>query len=121
MTHYSTIVLGGGTMGTAAAWQLGLRGERALVLEQFGHVHSLGAHSGQTRVFRHAYAEGADYVPFVLRADKLWTDLEAESGVTVLHRTGALELSTGSRGDHAHLARATAVQFDIDFEWLQAD
>ena len=32
MTHYSVIVLGGGTMGTAAAWELGKRGERALVL-----------------------------------------------------------------------------------------
>ena len=121
MTHYDVIVLGGGTMGTAAAWQLGLRGKRAVMLEQFSHVHSLGAHGGQTRVFRHAYAEGPDYVPFVLRADELWMQLEAETGVKALHRTGAIELSTGSGGDHAHLARATAVEHNIDFEWLQAD
>jgi monomeric sarcosine oxidase len=108
-------------MGTAAAWQLGLRGERALVLEQFNHVHSLGAHSGQTRVFRHAYAEDPDYVPFVLRADKLWMDLEAETGQTVLHRVGALELANESGGEHAARARESAVKYSLDFEWLEAD
>ena len=61
--HYETIVLGGGTMGTAAAWELGKRGERALVLEQFEHVHDRGSHSGQTRIIRHAYAEGPDTFP----------------------------------------------------------
>ena len=65
------------------------------MLEQFSHVHSMGAHGGQTRVFRHAYAEGADYVPFVLRADKLWTQLEAETGCKTLHRVGTLEFDTG--------------------------
>jgi sarcosine oxidase len=121
MTHYATIVLGGGTMGTAAAWQLGLRGERVLVLEQFSHVHSLGAHSGQTRVFRHAYAEDPDYVPFVLRADELWMQLEAETGQKVLHRVGALELANESGGEHANRARMSAEQYNLDFEWLQAD
>lgn len=121
MTHYATIVLGGGTMGTAAAWQLGLRGERAVVFEQFNHVHSLGAHSGQTRVFRHAYAEDPDYVPFVLRADTLWTQLEAETGKTVLHRVGALELANESGGQHAARARMSAEKYNLDFDWLDAD
>jgi len=120
MTHYATIVLGGGTMGTAAAWQLGLRSERALVIEQFSHVHNLGAHSGQTRVFRHAYAEDPDYVPFVLRADELWMTLEQETGQQVLHRVGALELANQSGGEHAQRARASAEKYDLDFEWLDA-
>ncbi|MGI8475962.1 MAG: N-methyl-L-tryptophan oxidase [Thermomicrobiales bacterium] len=119
MTHYSTIVLGGGTMGTSAAWELGKRGERALVLEQFGHVHTMGAHSGQTRVIRHGYAEGADYVPLVLHADDLWMDLEAESGSKVFHRVGALELA-GSPDSHAHRARASAELHNVPFEWLDS-
>lgn len=121
MTHYSVIVLGGGTMGTAAAWELGKRGERALVLEQFGHVHANGAHSGQTRVIRHAYAEGAAYVPLVLHADELWQQLEAESGVKVFHRVGALEIATGTGSDHAQRARASAAEHNLPFEWLDAD
>lgn len=121
MAHYSVIVVGGGTMGTAAAWELGKRGERALVLEQFGHVHAKGAHTGQTRVIRHAYAEGADYIPFVLHADDLWMDLEAEAGVTVFHRVGAIELSTSLGSDHAQRARASAAKHNLPFEWLDAD
>src|SRR4030095_3537621 len=93
MTHYDVIVLGGGTMGIAAAWELAKRGRLALVLEQFSLVHDRGAHSGNTRIFRYAYAEGPDYIPLVMRADQLWMDLEAETKTTVLHRVGVLELA----------------------------
>ena len=117
MAHYDVIVIGGGTMGTAAAWELGKRGLSAAVFEQFEHVHPHGAHSGQTRVIRHAYAEGPDYVPFVFRADDLWMELEEATGETVLHRVGALEVSAPGN-DHAHLARASAEANDIPFEWL---
>ena len=117
--HYETIVLGGGTMGTAAAWELGKRGERALVLEQFGHVHDLGSHSGQTRIIRHAYAEGPDYIPLVLQADELWMELEAESGSTVYHRVGGLELAAPGM-DHARRAKEAAAEHDVPFEWIDA-
>jgi monomeric sarcosine oxidase len=120
MNHFSVIVIGGGTMGTAAAWELGKRGVRAIVFEQFGHVHTKGAHSGQTRVIRHAYAEGADYVPLVLHADQMWEELEAESATRVLHRVGALEISTGLGSDHAQRARASAAVHGVPFEWLDA-
>jgi monomeric sarcosine oxidase len=121
MSHFAVIVIGGGTMGTAAAWELAKRGERAIVFEQFGHVHAFGAHSGQTRVIRHAYAEGADYVPLVLRADDLWEELQDTSGIKVFHRVGALELMTGEGSDHAVRARASAAKHNVPFEWLQAD
>ncbi|MEJ7763690.1 MAG: N-methyl-L-tryptophan oxidase [Thermomicrobiales bacterium] len=115
--HYPVIVLGGGTMGLAAAWELGKRGVPALVLEQFGIVHDRGSHSGQTRVIRHAYAESPDYVPIVLRADDLFVALEAETGNQVLHRTGGLDLA-GPGHDHARLARLSAETWDVPFEWL---
>ena len=120
MAHYDVIVIGGGTMGTAAAWELGKRGLNALVLEQFNHIHDKGAHSGDTRVIRHAYAEGHDYVPLVLRADDLWMELEALSGEFIFHRVGVLELSAPGN-NHAELARESAAKHGIPFEWLSAD
>ncbi len=117
MAHFDTIVLGGGTMGTATAWELGKRGERALVLEQFGHVHSNGSHSGYTRIIRHAYSEGADYVPLVLRADELWMDLERTANTTVYHRVGGLELAAPGH-TQAETARASAIQHNLDYEWV---
>jgi monomeric sarcosine oxidase len=117
MTHFDVIVLGGGTMGIASAWELARRGQRALVLEQFSLVHDRGAHSGQTRVFRHAYAEGPEYIPLVMRADALWMDLEAATNTTVLHRVGGLELAAPGYL-HARRAQASAAQHGIDFQWL---
>ncbi len=117
-SNYDVIVLGGGTMGSAAAWALGKRGARALVLEQFAHVHPFGAHGGKTRIIRHAYAESPEYVPLVQRADELWCALEAESGERVLYRTGGLELAApGFR--HARDARESADRHGLRYEWLQ--
>lgn len=115
--HYPVIVIGGGTMGSAAAWALGKRGVGALVLEQFGHVHTFGAHSGRTRIFRHAYAESPDYVPLVLRADELWQELEAVTGQHVLVRTGGLDLAAPGF-DHAAAARDSCEAWNLPFEWL---
>ena len=103
MAEYDVIVIGGGTMGIASAWDLAKRGKRVLVLEQFDFVHDRGAHSGQTRIFRHAYAEGAEYIPLVLRADELWQQLEAEARTRILHRVGGLEMAAPG---YLHASRA---------------
>jgi sarcosine oxidase len=115
--QFDVIVLGGGTMGTAAAWALGKRGLRALVLERFHHVHDQGSHGGETRVIRHAYAESPEYVPLVRRADHLWQELEASTGEQVLVRCGGLELAAPGFA-HARAARASADAHGLSYEWL---
>ncbi|MFN8593447.1 MAG: N-methyl-L-tryptophan oxidase [Thermomicrobiales bacterium] len=117
MTTYDVIVAGGGTMGTAAAWALAKHGLKPVVLEQFHHVHDKGAHGGETRIIRHAYAESADYVPLVRRADQLWLELEDIINQQVLVRTGGLELSAPGF-DHAHAARRAADEYGLPYEWL---
>ena len=104
-------------MGTAAAWALGKRGLRTLVLEQFQHVHDQGSHGGETRVIRHAYAESPEYVPLVRRADQLWQDLEAKTGEQILIRSGGLELAAPGYS-HARAARASADEHGLSYEWL---
>ena len=115
--RFDVIVLGGGTMGTAAAWALGKRGLRTLVLEQYQHVHDQGSHGGETRVIRHAYAESPEYVPLVRRADQLWQELESETGEQVLVRSGGLELAAPGFS-HARAARASADEHGLAYEWL---
>ncbi len=115
--HYDAIVLGGGTMGSAAAWDLAKRGLRTVVFEQFHHVHDQGSHGGKTRIIRHAYAEGEAYVPLVQRADQLWQELEALTGQRLLVRTGGLELAApGYR--HARAARESAELHGLPHEWV---
>ena len=59
-------------MGLAAALDLARRGASVTVLERHDIGHDLGSHSGFTRVIRHAYNEGAHYVPLVQEADAAW-------------------------------------------------
>jgi monomeric sarcosine oxidase len=92
MPTYDAIVIGAGTMGSAAAYHLALRGQRVLAIEQFKVVHDLGSHTGYTRIIRHAYFESPVYVPLVLRSDKLWQQLEKDSGKEMLIRTGGIDM-----------------------------
>ncbi|MEZ4529835.1 MAG: N-methyl-L-tryptophan oxidase [Thermomicrobiales bacterium] len=117
---WDVIVLGGGTMGTAAAWALSQRNVSVLVLEQFTHIHTMGSHGGGTRIFRHAYAEGPEYVPLMFHADNLWCALENELGTNIVHRVGILEMDAPGF-DHAKRARDAAAQNGVDVEWIDGD
>lgn len=116
---WDVIVLGGGTMGTAAAWALARRGASVLVIEQFGHIHALGSHGGGTRIFRHAYAEGPEYVPLMFQADRLWCDVEEQLGTDIVLRVGMLEMDAPGY-DHARRARDAAERNEVEFEWIDA-
>ena len=114
---YEVAIIGGGTMGTAAAWALAKRGVKSLVFEQFQHVHDQGSHGGETRIIRHAYAESPEYVPLVLDADRLWQELEAVSGERILIRSGSLEFAAPGYS-HARDARTSAEEHGLPYEWL---
>src|SRR3954468_1943671 len=92
MTHYDAIVLGTGGVGSAAAFHLARRGARVLGLDRFPGGHDRGSSHGETRVIRQAYFEHADYVPLLLRAYALWTELEQAAGERLLHEVGLLQV-----------------------------
>lgn len=93
MSHrYDVIVVGVGTMGASACWQLARRGARVLGLEQFDIPHAFGSASGFSRMIRLAYFEHPDYVALLRRAYDLWDQIERDSGQKVLHITGGLYL-----------------------------
>ncbi|MEZ4498868.1 MAG: hypothetical protein R2839_02150 [Thermomicrobiales bacterium] len=60
---------------------------------------------GVTRIFRHAYSEGADYIPLMRQADALWVELGDLIGQPVVHRVGILEMDAPG-GVHAKQAQA---------------
>ncbi len=47
-----TVVVGGGLMGSAAAWHLSLQGEKVLLLEQQSEIYSNGSSFGDARIAR---------------------------------------------------------------------
>lgn len=90
MSDYDVIVVGLGSMGSAAAYSLAARGQRVLGIEQFTPAHSLGSSHGGTRIVRKAYFEKPDYVPLLIRAYQLWDELSAAYGTQLFTRCGAL-------------------------------
>jgi monomeric sarcosine oxidase len=89
---YDVIVLGVGGVGSAALYLLARRGARVLGIERFAPPHDRGSSHGQTRIIRQAYFEHPDYVPLLRRAYELWRDLESETGRSLFHATGLLEV-----------------------------
>lgn len=83
-------VIGLGSMGSMTIWQLARRGVSVIGFEQFGIGHDRGAAGGDTRIFRTAYAEGAEYVPILQQAYREWRQLEKESKQTLLTLTDGL-------------------------------
>ena len=88
------IVIGGGAMGTATAFELARRGRAVRLFEQFSIGHELGSSHGYSRIIRRAYYEHPDYVPLVDRAYELWRELEVLSGENLLAITGIVEMGS---------------------------
>lgn len=81
--HVDHLIIGGGAMGLAAAWQLARRGERVHLIEQFGPHHTLGASHGSTRNLNDAYREEF-FLDLFDEAFGLWRSLEAETPAPLL-------------------------------------
>jgi N-methyl-L-tryptophan oxidase len=88
--NFDVIVIGAGSMGMAAGYYLSKSGKKTLLLDSFNPPHDKGSHHGETRIIRYAYGEGEEYVPFVLRAQELWSDLEKSSGKQLFLQTGVI-------------------------------
>jgi len=83
-------VVGVGTMGSMAMWQLAKRGVKVIGFEQFGIGHDRSGVGGESRIFRTAYKEGSEYVPILKESYKYWRNLESDSGNDLLTLSGAL-------------------------------
>ena len=106
-------------MGTSTAYQLALRGQAVLGIDQFSPPHSFGSSHGKSRIIRETYFEDPLYVPFVKRAYNGWAELQARSGKRVLTRTGGLMIGAPD-GAVVSGARASAVEHRLPYEELSA-
>ncbi|MEV0699602.1 FAD-dependent oxidoreductase [Saccharopolyspora sp. NPDC050389] len=83
-------VVGTGTIGAQALWQLSKLDCEVTGYELFNPGHPRGAAGGESRLFRHIEMEDLRYLPIVERADQLWQELEAETGEQLRNIGGAL-------------------------------
>lgn len=111
------LVVGGGVMGSAAAWQLATRGADTVLLERFEPGHVRGASHGASRMFRYAYPDPF-YVDLVVQSLPLWRELEAASGAPLLTITGGVDHGDPA-GTQAIADAMTAA--GAESQWLDPD
>lgn len=90
-TDADVAVVGVGTMGAMTLWQLARRGVSCVGFEQFRVGHELGAGAGESRQFRDNYLE-AQVRDVMAGAEEHYRALEADSGLSLLRRTGGLTI-----------------------------
>ncbi|MEP7765536.1 FAD-dependent oxidoreductase [Sanguibacter sp. 25GB23B1] len=110
------VVVGGGVMGSAAAWELARRGRDVVLLERFGPGHANGASHGASRIYRTTYGQ-PEYLDLAQEALGLWRELERESGLDVLTLTGGVSHGLPRRDDIAAAFDARGVPY----EWLHPE
>jgi sarcosine oxidase len=113
------IVIGLGSMGSAAAYHLAARGTSVIGLDRFTPPHTRGAHSGGTRIIRMTYAEGSAYVPLLRRAYALWDQIGEATGVPLIIPTGGLFLGPAASATVAGALRS-AREHGLAYELLDA-
>jgi sarcosine oxidase len=109
-----TVVVGGGAMGSAAAWQVAGRGVETVLLERFAPGHTHGASHGSSRIFRTSYAHPL-YVSLAREARRQWRELEDETDTAILTETGGVDHGSGPS------VAATAETLDtlaMSYDWL---
>ncbi len=93
MIHdFEYIIVGAGSMGSAAAYHLAREGRSVLLLEQFEIGHTRGSSHGESRIIRLSY-DHPTYIRLAQAAYRLWAELETDTGQKLFIRTGGLDLS----------------------------
>lgn len=116
MRDIDVVIVGGGAMGSASAWQLARRGAEVMLLEQFEPGHARGGSHGSSRIVRLAYTDPF-YIELTATAMAHWDELEDEADERLLVGTGVID-----HGDPPTV-QALAAAMEIagyPAEWLSA-
>ena len=114
------VVVGVGSVGSMASWQLASRGLRVIGVDRFSIPGPFSAYAGESRIFRKVYVEGGHYTPILQRAHDLWRDLEKISGTRLLNITGAVTIYDEHNPRLSPLITA-AQEHGLDCELLRGD
>ncbi len=96
------LVLGGGIMGLAAAYNIGKAGDlEVVVLDRYGVGNELCSSNDVNRVFRYSYGNDQLYTRMAVESLRLWREIEQESKQELLVQAGLLLLNGDDRNANA--------------------
>lgn len=123
---YDVAIVGLGATGAAAAFQLAKRGARIVGLDRLAPPHDHGSSHGETRITRLAIGEGDHLTPLAMRSHEIWSEVEQETGASLLTTTGGLIVSSEATVAETHVkgffrrTLAAAEKFAIPHQLLDA-
>ena len=92
MKHFEVIVLGCGGIGSATLyWLSRTLGKNVLGLEQFHHGHENGGSHDHSRIIRLSY-DHVDYTRLAPDTYTCFSEVEEESGIQLVFKTGGLDI-----------------------------
>ncbi len=116
-SDYQAIVIGCGGIGSAALYWLARQtGGDVLGLEQYRLGHSLGGSQDHSRIIRLSY-HAPEYAKLAPHTYVAWREVEAESGIQLVHQTGGIQFGPRDVGEIAKYA-ASMTELGIPFEEL---
>ena len=87
--QYDVIVVGGGPVGLASAYQCAKAGKSVLVLERFNFFNQSGSSNDLVRMFRTMYTQ--DFMAnLAYQSIQVWSALEADAGQALIWMSGLL-------------------------------
>ncbi|WP_093318067.1 N-methyl-L-tryptophan oxidase [Thorsellia anophelis] len=113
--EYDLIIIGSGSVGAAAGYYSKKAGMNVLMIDSHFPPHTDGSHHGQTRIIRHAYGEGENYVPLLLKAQSLWSDLHLQSESPIFEKTGVLNAAP-EHSEFIQQAIQSAKQYNLNVD-----
>lgn len=119
--NYDYVVIGLGSIGSMALWQLSERvgkDTRVLGLEQFARLHPYGSYAGESRLFRMALKEGPEYIELVKRSRELYLRLNELSGRDVFLSIGALSIGPKEH-ENMRITEQVISEFSLESETIE--
>ncbi|WP_458114012.1 N-methyl-L-tryptophan oxidase [Arthrobacter sp. R1-13] len=114
------VIVGVGSVGSMASWQLASRGLKVIGVDRFSIPGPFSAYAGESRLFRKVYAEGGHYTPILQRSQDLWRDLEKIGGMPLLNTTGFVTMLDEDHPLLESLIEAGKTS-GLDYESLRGD
>lgn len=113
-------VIGAGSMGSQAMWRLAARGAEVIGYDRYAPGHDRGAAGGETRIFRAAHLGEPGYIPLLRLADRMWEQLQRETGSSLRRRSGCLVMGEAA-SPPMRLLVSSSTAHGLDHEVLDQD
>ena len=111
-------VIGGGTIGLAAAYYAAAAGHNTVLFEQFDFGNTRASSDGDSRMFRVIYSD-ATMANLAEASLGLWREIEDFTGATLLRRNGLLFYGVDANSVEGDLAQCQAVMTQLGIPYTR--